>query len=199
MNSYIDTGSQVNVINAHIVGLLALKVTPTSTILKGFSGGLLTSRGEVEFNLGIDDIHVKCTAHVTETDMQDIHLLIGQPVIDADRVSLVVTNNTATLKLNPDHFAELQVVEDIQKFKVVTSIKESLPPGGSIIKVRVLGNAEKDVCTAPRHYEFNGVSYSLPATLLRGGEGFMKVINTGTKDIQWEAGPVLLRISVDSS
>ena len=69
-----------------------------------------------------------------------------------------------------------------------------LPPGASIIIVQVLGNVrEDDVCTAPRHYELQGVSYSLPATLLRGGGGFMKVINTGTKDIEWEAGQILAR------
>ncbi|CAB3228408.1 unnamed protein product [Arctia plantaginis] len=59
LKSYIDTGSQVNVINNRIVSVLQLNVRPTRTILKGFSGGLLTSRGEVDFDLEIDNIQFK--------------------------------------------------------------------------------------------------------------------------------------------
>ncbi|CAG9562833.1 unnamed protein product [Danaus chrysippus] len=194
IKSYIDTGSQVNVINVQMVSLLSLDVTPTSTRLKSFSGDFLTSRGVVEFELEIDNIHIQCTAHVTEADMQDIHLLIGQPVINAEHVSLVVTNGRATLTRKTDVSPEFDVVEDKNKFMVTTLNKESLPPGASIIKVRVVGNGDgNEVCTTPRHYELHGVSYSLPATLLHGGEGYMKVVNSGTGDVNWEAGQVLAR------
>lgn len=194
LKSYVDTGSQVNVINTEIVRLLALNVKPTNIVLRGFSGGLLTSRGIVEFKLEIDDIQVQCTAHVTDVDMQDIHLLIGQPVINAPCVSLVVANGTATLRMDSDPETEFNVVNDASKFRVVTSNKESLPPGASIIQVKVLENMEgNNVCTTPRHYELQGVSYSLPATVLRGREGYMKVMNTGADNIDWEAGQVLAR------
>ncbi|OWR50858.1 hypothetical protein KGM_204569 [Danaus plexippus plexippus] len=44
-----------------------------------------------------------------------------------------------------------------------------------------------------RHYDLHGVSYSLPATLLQGEEGYMKVVNSGTEDGNWETGQVLAR------
>lgn len=194
VKAYIDTGSQVNVMNGQISKLLSLRVEPTSTILKGFSGGLITSRGEVEFNLEVDDIQIQCKAHLTDIDMGGISLLIGQPVINDKNMLLIVKNGTATLKREPELATQFDVAEDLQKFKVVTSNQETLPPGASIIKVQVLGNREdNDVCTAARLFEFEGVSYSLPATLLQGSEGHIKVINTGDQNVVWKAGQILTR------
>lgn len=56
------------------------------------------------------------------------------------------------------------------------------------------GNKSGDnVATPARHYELHDVSYSLPATVLRGTEGYIKVLNTGAKDILWDDGELLLR------
>ncbi|XP_047540324.1 uncharacterized protein LOC125073508 [Vanessa atalanta] len=82
-----------------------------------FSGGLLRGRGEVECDLEINNIKVRFTVHIAETDMQNIHLLISQPVINADRMSLVVTNKTASLRLELDPLAEFQAIEDVQKIR----------------------------------------------------------------------------------
>ncbi|KAG7294848.1 hypothetical protein JYU34_022774 [Plutella xylostella] len=84
--------------------------------------------------------------------------------------------------------------KECDRFKVTTANKECLPPGASIIKVLVLGNKSgNEVATPPRHFELNGVSYSLPATVLRGAEGYMKVVNTGNEEIVWQPGEVLAR------
>ncbi|KAG7306319.1 hypothetical protein JYU34_008929 [Plutella xylostella] len=88
----------------------------------------------------------------------------------------------------------LNIVSECDRFKVTTANKECLPPGASIIKVLVLGNKSgNEVATPPRHFELNGVSYSLPATVLRGAEGYMKVVNTGNEEIVWQPGEVLAR------
>lgn len=191
----IDTGSQVNILSAKVAELLELQVTPTNITLKGFSGGLVTSRGEVEFHLEIDDAHLRCTAQLVDVDMQTISLLIGQPVINSEGMSLVVSNGTVTFKQEPSSFPNnMDVVEECNRFKVVTSSKERLPPGVSIIKVQILGNnTDNDVATAPRHFELQEQSYSIPATLLRGSEGYMKIINTGSGNIVWPPGEVLTR------
>ncbi|KAJ8714719.1 hypothetical protein PYW07_002944 [Mythimna separata] len=201
VKTYIDTGSQVNVMTSRISTLLSLDVIPTSTVLKGFAGGLITSRGKVKFNLEIDGIHVSCEAYLTDIEMGDIHLLIGQPVINATDIALVVSNGTATLMRESDPMPKEDVVEELHKFKIITTMRETLPPGASIIKVLIVGNRQNnDICTAARHYELQGVSYSLPATLLRGDSGHIKVINTGAEEIVWEAGQVLARAeSCDTS
>ncbi|XP_063837185.1 uncharacterized protein LOC135086349 [Ostrinia nubilalis] len=194
VKSYIDTGSQVNVLSTHVSKLLHLETTPSSTTLKGFSGKHLPSRGEVIFELEIDGIKSPCRAHLTDVDMGSIHLLVGQPIINSDGMALVVCDGKANLKQDVDFIHNMDVIEERTRFKVITTEKESLLPGLSIIKVNVLDNENNnDVVTTPQHYELQGVSYSIPATLLRGATGYIKVINSGTRNIEWKEGEVLTR------
>ncbi|XP_041982146.1 uncharacterized protein LOC121735391 [Aricia agestis] len=176
--------------------LLNLEISPTSTVLKGFSGGFVTSQGEVTFELEVDAIPLKCTAHLANVDMQGINLLIGQPVINGNGMSLVISNGTATLKQEEDidFTKHINTIQERERFPVICAEDECLQPGTSIIKVKIVGNGDtNDVVTTPRHFELQGVSYSLPATLLRGADGYMKVVNTGTSNITWRQGEVLTR------
>lgn len=195
VKSYIDTGSQVNVLSTHVSKLLDLEISPSSAILKGFSGEHLRSRGEVAFKLEIDGIHIyPCKAYLTDVDMGNINLLVGQPIINGDGMTLVVSEGKATLKQDIDFTRRMDVIEERTRFKVVTTEKECLLPGLSIIKVNVLDNDEEnDVVTTPQHYELQGVSYSIPATLLRGNIGYIKIVNNGAQNIVWEQGEVLTR------
>lgn len=194
VKSYIDTGSQVNVLNIQVAKLLELEVTPTTIELKGFSGALIASRGEVNFRLEIDGLDVCCKAHLTDIDMNDINLLIGQPVINSDGVSLLVQNGTAVLQKAPGFPCEVNVSEESSRFAIKTMSDECLPPGTSIIKVSIVGNTEgNNVVTPARHYELQDVSYSIPATVLSGSTGYLKVINSGEKDVNWKGGTILLR------
>lgn len=194
VKSYLDTGSQVNVLSRHISNLLNLKVTPTNTILKGFSGDHVSSCGEVAFQLEIDGIVMHCEAHLTDVDMGNINLLIGQPIINSDGMIMEVNSGIATLKRDTNFMKQFDVTEERTRFKVVTTCKECLLPGPSIIKVHIVGNSDdKDVVTRPQHYELSSTSNSIPATLLRGSTGYIKIVNTGTGNIIWQQGEVLTR------
>lgn len=189
-----DTGSQVNALSSHMSKLLNLEIKPTSTILKGFSGEHLPSRGEVVFDLEIDGINVPCKAHLTDVGMGNINLLVGQPIINHEGMMLVVSEGKATLKQDMDFTKHIDAVEERTRFKVVTTEKVCLLPGLSIIKVNVLDNdADQDIVTTPQHYELQDVSYSIPATLLRGSTGYLKIFNSGARNIVWEQGAVLTR------
>ncbi|XP_045541838.1 uncharacterized protein LOC123723301 [Papilio machaon] len=194
VKTYIDTGSQVNVISSKVSELLQLNVIPVKTELKGFAGGLITSHGKAKFDLEIDQISIPCDAYLVDIDMNGICLLIGQPIINSEGTSLIVKNGRATLERNDDFLSNMQAIEEVHRFKVVTATSECLPPGTSIIKVKIIGNsASNDVVTSPRHYDLQGISYSLPATLMKGVDGYLKVVNTGSKDVEWEEGTILSR------
>ncbi|XP_048477733.1 uncharacterized protein LOC125488650 [Plutella xylostella] len=197
VKAYLDTGSQVNVMSTEVARLLSLPIKPTQIILKGFSGGMLTTRGEVTFKLEVDKLNIPCQAYLTDINMNNIHLLIGQPIINHEGVTLLVHNNTAVLQQDCDFLSQIEVTEERQKFNVVTHSKETLPPGSSIIMVDIEGNnQDADVITPARHFEMDGTSYSIPATILRGCQGHLKVFNSGTKDILWEPGVVLVRAEI---
>ncbi|CAH0720530.1 unnamed protein product, partial [Brenthis ino] len=53
--------------------------------------------GHVEFDLYVDKVKIHTTAVTTNTDLGDIVLLIGQPVINDNTVSLTVTRTGAEL------------------------------------------------------------------------------------------------------
>lgn len=196
VKAYIDTGSQVNVLNCKVSTALSLDAKPTTVVLKGFSGGLSTSLGEVEFELVIDGITMKCQAHLSNVQMNEVNLLIGQPVINSEGMTLTVSQGAAVLRYTPDPIFESEAIEENDRFEIVTVNEERLPPGASIIQVQVLGNQKtNNVVTPPRHYELQGVSFSFPATLLRGEGGYIKVVNTGSNIIVWPPGEVLTRAS----
>lgn len=184
VKSYIDTGSQVNVLSTHISKLLNLEVIPTDVVLKGFSGTHLKSCGQVTFQLEVEGISIECQAHLTDVDMGRINLIIGQPIINSKGMSLVVNKGVAVLKQDKDFTEQMDVIEERSRFKVITTCKENLPPGTSIIKVKVLDNEENnDVVTTPQLYDLQGISYSIPATLLRGSTGYIKVVNAGSQNV----------------
>jgi hypothetical protein len=192
VKAYIDTGSQVNVLSNQIAQLMKLAVAPTNISLKGFSGSCTTSLGEVQFNLDIDSLLIKCKAHLTDIDMGEINLLIGQPIINSEGMTLTVYNGKANLHRDSHISNDFDVAEECHRFKVVTTNKECLPPGTSIVKVLILGNlCNNNVVTKPRHFEFQDMSYSMPSTALTGEDGYVKVINTGNTNIEWLPGEVL--------
>ncbi|KAL0812025.1 hypothetical protein ABMA28_009419 [Loxostege sticticalis] len=154
-------------------------------MLKGFSGDHFKSCGEVTFELEVESISIHCEALLTDVDMEGINLIIGQPILNGEGISLIVNNGTATLRQDTDFTKQMDVTEERTRFKVITSCKKCLPPGTSIIKV--LDNEENnDVVTVPQHYELRGISYLIPATLLRGTTGYIKVANTGSQNIIWQ-------------
>ncbi|XP_041976512.1 uncharacterized protein LOC121731222 [Aricia agestis] len=194
VKAYIDTGSQVNVLNQQVASALSLEIKPTSVVLKGFSGGLTTSQGEVDFQLEIDGITMQCQAHLSSINMNGVNLLIGQPIINSNGITLTISRCVANFEYVSNSVCETEAVEENNKFKVVTTSEERLPPGASIVRVQVLGNRrDNDVVTPPRHYNLHGVSFSLPATLMRGEEGYIKVVNMGSETIVWPKGEVLTR------
>lgn len=102
MKAYLDTGSQVNVLTTQVADLLSLYIIPTNIVLKGFSGGFVTSRGAVEFVLEIDGLEMPCKAYLTEINMNGVNLLLGQPTINQDGISLVVHSGSATIRRDCD-------------------------------------------------------------------------------------------------
>lgn len=195
VKTYVDTGRQVNILKIEVAKLLGLDMKPSFIMLKGFNGSSVMSKGEVQFNLQLDGLDMVCTAHLTDVEMDGVNLLIGQPIINDEGVSLTVRNGTALLQMDePDILTRMDVTEENERFKVTVASKERIPPGTSIIKVHIRGNRSgNDVVTPTRHFDLHGVTYSLPATLLCGSEGYLKVVNTGSKDVDWSEGTVLLR------
>lgn len=51
VKSYVDTGSQVNILKTEVAELLDLDVKPSFIMLKGFNGSCIKSKGEVQYSI----------------------------------------------------------------------------------------------------------------------------------------------------
>ncbi|CAH0723698.1 unnamed protein product, partial [Brenthis ino] len=150
---------------------LKLKVLPTNVQLKGFGGIATPAVGHVEFDLYVDKVKIHTTAVTTNTDLGDIVLLIGQPVINDNTVSLTVTRTGAEL----------------------CTTEYEVPVGDSLVKVFVEGAPPGELCTKPRQHSIGAEHYAVASTLLRGGVGYLRVCNIGEVPLRWKKGETVTR------
>ncbi|XP_049886808.1 uncharacterized protein LOC126381356 [Pectinophora gossypiella] len=81
------------------------------------------------------------------------------------------------------------------KFKVTTCEDILIPPKESrFVEVAVVGNIkDRDVCTTPRIYDMDNKFFAVPATLLTGEKGYLKIYNVGDGKLKWNQGDLITR------
>lgn len=97
---YLDTGTQQNLISKACVDTLALVLIPNNTVLRGFGGGTTVDIGEISLTVSIDGVKLK--ALVTLCDLAGADLVIGQPGLVQEEVTLVVRKGKVTLACGED-------------------------------------------------------------------------------------------------
>lgn len=194
MKAYVDTGSELNVMSHAAARALDLQVKPTNVFLKGFTGGSVKALGEINLKLKIDEVEIETTAVTTDVDLSDVVLIIGQPVINDDRVVLQVSRNGAELKMPPmGQLSALDAVEEAIRFRIQVAEDTKVPVGNYLLQVNVEGAPLGNVCTKPRQYSMGSVHYALASTILRNGTGYLKVCNFGEAPIHWSKGDTITR------
>ncbi|XP_037295945.1 uncharacterized protein LOC115444529 isoform X2 [Manduca sexta] len=191
-SGYLDTGAQLNVVTLKMVNKLKYNVRETDALLKGFTGYAVPAMGQVNLIITVDGLTFDTTAIVTHLKLPaDVDILIGQPIINAKGVSLVTTQNAAMLK------DEIEVNNELlnAKFKVTAFSDVELPPKASaFVEVNILGNAtEVDVYTLPRFYDLNNKNFAVPAALLTGLKGYIRIYNLGQEKIFWKKDDLISR------
>lgn len=189
---YLDTGAQSNVVSLKMVNSLDCTVRETDSVLKGFTGDTVPAMGQIKLNMSIDGLNFDTTAVVTHLKLPaDVDILIGQPVINSKGISLVTTEKTATLKEDALYDSDLSEA----KFKVIScSDVRILPQESRFVEVNIVGNTNgSDVCTTPRFHDLNNKYFAVPATLLTGATGCLRVYNMGQEDVLWQKGELITR------
>ncbi|CAK1597720.1 unnamed protein product [Parnassius mnemosyne] len=190
-SGYLDTGAQLNVISLSAIKILNYDVRPTDALLKGFTGNTVPAMGRVNLTMTIDGLSFNTTAVVTHTKLPaEVDILIGQPVINSEGISLVTTQNSALLKENnvyDDSFSG--------KYKVTSCSDVQIQPQESIfVEVNIVGNSPAcDVCTSPRVHDLNNKYFVVPAALLTGQNGYLRIYNMGREHLKWRKGDLVTR------
>lgn len=201
LNAYIDTGSKLNILTLEAATNLQLEIQPSAVIMKGFGGTCSHSHGTSRITVSIDNLELQGNVEITSYDLPNIDLIIGQPMINQNNVSLVTTNtsvNFMSTHILSDALdkIQLQTLDCLTKFPVylkndVTICKKC----SSFVEVYVDFN---DGCThtfltRPVCYDLGGKSYYIPETVINSKGSHLKVFNLGSSDIVWTANKLIAR------
>ncbi|XP_041971010.1 uncharacterized protein LOC121727316 [Aricia agestis] len=167
---------------------------PSNTMLKGFAGSAVKADGLVHFDLNVDDIQLRTTAVVTRENLGDIALLIGQPVINNEKVVLSVSKDGAFFKkVTVTNLNLIDTIEEALCFRVLVAEDTEVPIGSSLVSVYVANPPPGYLSTKPRQYSLSGVVYALGRGILREGKGYIKVCNIGAQPIMWKKDETITR------
>lgn len=95
VQAYVDFGSACNIMKLCQAVSLGLPIdTNKKIIMKGFGGGTVTSIGEVDAKIKVDDVERQVPIAIVDNEVQETDLLIGQPFTELSDVYTIKTGNT---------------------------------------------------------------------------------------------------------
>nr|CAI5854364.1 unnamed protein product [Callosobruchus analis] len=113
---------------------LGLEIDPNGAakLLQGLHGsGHVLSRGSVSFEMTLAECQLELTALVTEADMGQIELLLGQATLNTPGVTMVVRGGRICLTTKPnieEFFANITLEEDSGRCRVILAEDVTLLP-----------------------------------------------------------------------
>lgn len=199
--AYIDTGSKVNIMTKDVVERLRLNIEQSGIIMKGFGGGQRPSLGKVNFTALIDDISITSCAEVTYNLMDDIQLIIGQPILNKEGISLVTTSTTARLikhdTCNEFWFENTLDNTDFKQRYAIRLASDKIIPPQSECSVPIYTDCKIPNATliAPPVFVTQYMSF-VPGSILTPATKSIRVINLSNDDVTWRKGQIITRAKV---
>ncbi|KAJ8916452.1 hypothetical protein NQ315_014669 [Exocentrus adspersus] len=96
--AFVDFGSTCNTIREDAAASLSLTTDPKkASVIRGYGGGVVQTKGMVNFELQIDKVFIPTTAIVVPNHVQQTPLLIGHPV--SENQDVAVFKDSETLQL----------------------------------------------------------------------------------------------------
>lgn len=194
--AYIDTGSQVNIVRKTAVDLYNLNVIPSHTILKGFGGSKTVSDLEATFRLQIDGINVGISAVVTDADLDCYDIIIGQPLVNREGITLQVKAGLCKfIEDVADAFCQMTLVEEEPRPKLALQSDVQLQPNTSTtVNINIIGAKDgEDVVLSNNFYQRGRAIVCIPGGVLRAPTASVAVLNLGDEDVKWCQGQLIGR------
>lgn len=198
--AYIDTGSKINVLTLLNAENLKLDIIPSRTVMKGFGGACTPSLGTCDISVHIDNIVLEGNVELTDCDLSDIDLIIGQTMINQQNISMVTT--ATSVNFIPTHFLtniHLDALDFIEKFPVCLKYDTIVSKQSyAFVEVFIDSNCNiseqgRTFMTRAVWFELGGLSYFIPQSIIDSKQCHLKVINVGQEDILWSANKLIAR------
>lgn len=110
-SAYIDTGSKLNILTQSKAELLNLSVASSDVVIRGFGGAYTQSLGRSQINVIIDGVCLSGYIEITNCNLIDIELTIGQPMINQPGISLITTSASANFVETSEIFDNLMCIK----------------------------------------------------------------------------------------
>ncbi|XP_076274928.1 uncharacterized protein LOC143205776 [Rhynchophorus ferrugineus] len=94
---YLDTGSQINVANMRVAKSLNLQLETPDTYIKGFGNQITYTKGQACLVMQINGVSVESTLHFVKTEMGNVDIIIGQPIINSGEIEIRISGEKVTL------------------------------------------------------------------------------------------------------
>lgn len=198
--AYIDTGSKLNILTYNNAVKLNLEMQPSNVIMKGFGGSCSASLGTCHISLIIDDLSLNGDVEITNCELSNVDLIIGQTIINQPNVSLVTT--AKSVHFVPTHYLsnfQFKVTDFVTKFPVYLKYDTFIPKRSySYVEVSVdcgydVDETEHTFLIHTVWFELGSTSYLIPQAIIYPNKCFIKVINVGLVDIEWIANRLIAR------
>lgn len=196
VRAYLDSGSQENIIHSSIVEKLKIPTYVTNSVLTAFGGNSYVIRSGVNIHITLDGIELNTFALVTERKMGDFDLLVGQPIINADGVSLIIHSNE--VKLTKDIVGLLdKLTLDSEEPRPLIRLEESKalqPWTTTMVPVHITDvNEEEDIVMEGKKFREGRSMICIPSTVFKGSSSMLAVSNMSDEETIWTKGRLIGR------
>lgn len=138
---------------------------------------------------------------ITDCDLQDIDLIIGQPMINQNNVSLFTTATSVNFIPTHDLSTELAnikltEIDCISKFLVYLKTAVTIPKKTSLfleVHVNCDDKRAHTFLTRPVCFEIGSMSYFIPKAVINLNKSHIKVYNLGNEDLVWTTDKIIAR------
>nr|CAI5837610.1 unnamed protein product [Callosobruchus analis] len=177
VKAYIDTGCEANLMALATAERLGLAIDPNGAgqLLQGFGGGHALSRGSVSFEMTLAGCQIELTALVTEADMGQIELHLGQATLNTPGVTMVVRGGRIYLTTKPnieEFFANITLEEDGGRCRVILAEDVTLLPDSvTNVDVEVHRVPGVEYFMDKKSFPHRRSAILIPAGVLKGERG----------------------------
>lgn len=201
--AYIDTGSKLNILTMTQATLLKLPIAQSDITMRGFGGAHTRSLGTSYIEVSVDRVILQGSVEITNYDLTEIDLIIGQQMINQGNVSLITTQKSVTF-VPTNEIGGMELMSNIQlassdlveKYDVCLKNDVSIPTHtAKYVDVHISCDTEETpiVLTHPVYFELGCCAYIIQGVVVKSDEPYLKVINLGEADINWKAGRLVAR------
>ncbi|KAF7278392.1 hypothetical protein GWI33_008430 [Rhynchophorus ferrugineus] len=137
-----NTGNQIYVANMRVAKNLNLQLEAPDTYIKGFGNQITYTKGQAFLVIQINGVSVKSTLHFVKTEMGNVDITIGQPIINSGDIEMRISEGKVTLLKATKKCNKVETENDDQakKHKVRTVQAVEIAPN-TTAAVRVQAHA----------------------------------------------------------